>query len=146
MLWLVAADTVVAIHAAYIAFVVVGFAAIVIGSKASWGWVQAFYFRAVHLVMILLVCAETIMGTTCPLTRLENALRIKGGETGYARDFIGYWLDWLIFYDARPCVFAGIYLIFGMLVLSTLWFVPVRWRAVPIHTLRHGRSREIGGG
>jgi hypothetical protein len=137
MLWRVMADIVVAIHAAYIAFVGVGFAAIVIGSKASWGWVQNFYFRAVHLVMILLVCTETIVGTTCLLTRLENALRLKGGETGYARDFIGYWLDWLIFYDARGWVFAGVYLIFGMLVLLTLWFVPVRWRAVPIRMRRH---------
>jgi hypothetical protein len=68
---------------------------------------------------------------------LENALRLKGGETGYARDFIGYWLDWLIFYDARGWVFAGVYLIFGMLVLLTLWFVPVRWRAVPIRMRRH---------
>ena len=50
--------------------------------------------------MILLVCAEALVGTTCPLTRLENALRLRGGETGNARDFIGYWLDWLIFYHA----------------------------------------------
>ena len=49
------------------------------------------------------------------------------GETGYARDFIGYWIDWLIFYSAPPWVFTAVYLTFGMLVLLTLWFVPVRW-------------------
>ena len=83
-------------------------------------------FRAAHLAMILLVCAEALVGTTCPLTRLENTLRLRGGESGYASDFIGYWLDWLIFYDAPSWVFTAVYLTFGMLVLSTLWLAPVR--------------------
>ena len=96
MLWRVTADIVVTVHAAYVAIVVVGFAAMLIGSAAQWRWVRNFYFRAAHLAMILLVCAEALFGTSCPLTRLENALRLRGGETGYARDFIGYWLDWLI--------------------------------------------------
>jgi Protein of Unknown function (DUF2784) len=126
MLWRVIADIVVAVHAAYVAIVVVGFAAILIGSAAQWRWVRNVYFRAAHLAMILLVCAEALVGTTCPLTRLENALRLRGGETGYARDFIGYWLDWLIFYNAPPWIFTAAYLTFGMLVLLTLWFIPVR--------------------
>ena len=54
--------------------------------------------RAAHLAMILLVCAEALVG--CAFTRLENVLRLRGGETGYTRDFIGYWLDRLIFYNA----------------------------------------------
>ena len=87
MLWRVMADIVVAVHAAYVAIVVVGFAAILIGSAAQWRWVRNFYFRAAHLAMILLVCAEALVG--CPFTRLENVLRLRGGETGYTRDFIG---------------------------------------------------------
>jgi hypothetical protein len=110
MLWRVTADIVVSVHAAYVAIVVVGFAAILIGSAAQWRWVRNFYFRVAHLAMILSVCAEALVGTTCPLTRLENALRLRGGETGYARDFIGYWLDWLIFYQAPPWVFTAAYL------------------------------------
>jgi hypothetical protein len=127
MLWRVMADIVVAVHATYVAIVIVGLAAIFIGSAAQWRWVRNFCFRAAHLVMILLVCAEALVGTTCPLTRLENTLRLRGGETGYASDFIGYWLDWLIFYDAPSWVFTVVYLTFGMLVLSTLWLAPVRW-------------------
>jgi Protein of Unknown function (DUF2784) len=86
--------------------------------------------------MILLVCAEALVGTTRPLTRLENALRLRGGETGNARDFIGYWLDWLIFYHAPPWVFTPVYLAFGMLVLLTLWFIPVRRPAFLIQIRR----------
>jgi Protein of Unknown function (DUF2784) len=137
MLWRATADIVVAVHAAYVAIVVVGFAAILLGSAAQWRWVRNFYFRAAHLAMILLVCADALVGTTtCPLTRLENALRLRGGETGNARDFIGYWLDWLIFYHAPPWVFTAVYLAFGMLVLLTLWFIPLRWPAFLIHMRR----------
>jgi uncharacterized protein DUF2784 len=76
MLWRVMADIVVAVHAAYVAIVVVGFAAILIGSAAQWRWVRNFYFRAVHLAMIVVVCAEALVGISCPLTRLEEALKI----------------------------------------------------------------------
>src|SRR6202158_3461441 len=126
MLWRRMADIVVAVHAAYVAIIVIGLAAILIGSAAQWRWVRNFYFRAAQLARILPVCAEALVGTTCPLTRLENTLRLRGGETGYARDFIGYWIDWLIFYNAPPWVFTAAHLTFGMLVLLTLWFVPVR--------------------
>jgi hypothetical protein len=43
--------------------------------------------------MILLVCVEAALGSTCPLTRLESALRLRDNEAGYASNFIGYWLD-----------------------------------------------------
>jgi hypothetical protein len=49
MLWRVMADIVVAVHATYVAIVVVGLAAILIGSAAQWRWVQNFCFRAAHL-------------------------------------------------------------------------------------------------
>jgi hypothetical protein len=70
MLWRVMADIVVAVHATYVAIVIVGLAVILIGSAAQWRWVRNFCFRAAHLAMILLVCAEALVGTTCPLTRL----------------------------------------------------------------------------
>src|SRR6202023_3786065 len=126
MLWRLMADIVVAVHAAYVAIVVVGFAAILIGSAAQWRWVRNFYFRAAHLGIILLVCAEVLVGTTCPLTRLENTLRLRGGQTGYASDFIGYWFDWLIFYDDPPWGHRPVYPAHGMLVLPLLWLVPER--------------------
>jgi hypothetical protein len=102
MLWIIMADIVAALHAAYFVFVVAGFAAILAGSAARWQWVRNVYFRVVHLAMILLICLEVIVGITCPLTRLESALRPRGGQTGYARDFIGYWFDRIIFQDAPP--------------------------------------------
>ncbi len=128
MLWRVTADLVVAIHVTYIAIVLLGFAAILAGAAARWQWVRNPYFRVAHLAMVLVVCVEAAVGSTCPLTSLESALRLKGGEAGYPRDFIGYWLDRLIFYDAPAWVFLVVYFTFGMLVLLTFWIVPVRLR------------------
>ena len=127
MLWLVAAELVTVIHAGYVAVVVVGFVAILVGGAAGWHWVRNFYFRVVHVAMILLVCCEALTGATCPLTIWENMLRAKGGESGYSRDFVGYWLDSLIFYEAPPWVFTIVYLTFGALVLLSFWFVPMQW-------------------
>ena len=115
MFWLVAADFVTIIHAAYVAFVVIGFVAILVGWAAGWYWVRNRYFRLAHLAMILFVCCEALIGTTCPLTLWENMLRVKGGESGYSRDFVGYWLDSLIFYQAPPWIFTTAYLTFGAL-------------------------------
>ena len=126
MFWLVTADLVAAIHAGIVAFVVFGFVAIVVGWAAHWHFVRNFHFRAVHLAMILFVCLEVLTGTACPLTAWENALRLRGGESGYPRDFISYWLDRLIFYEAPDWVFTAVYLSFGALVLLAFWFVPVQ--------------------
>lgn len=120
------ADVVVGVHALYVAFVVFGLAAILIGYARGWRWVRNRHFRILHLAAILLVCAESIIGIDCPLTRLENALRFQAGENGYGRDFFGYWIDKLIFYDFPGWVFATIYLAFGAVVVSTLWLVPLR--------------------
>jgi hypothetical protein len=129
MLWLVTADLVTLIHAGYVGFVVIGFAAILVGGAAGWHWVRNVYFRVIHIAMILIVCCEALIGTTCPLTVWENMLRVKGGEAGYTRDFIGYWLDRLIFYQALPWMFTTVYLTFGALVLVAFWFVPIQWPA-----------------
>ena len=120
------ADVVVAIHALYVAFVLLGLVAILIGYAWGWRWVRNRYFRIIHLIAILLVCAESIIGIDCPLTTLENGLRLAAGQNGYGGDLIGYWLDRLIFYNFPPWIFTLIYCAFGAALLSTLWLVPIQ--------------------
>jgi hypothetical protein len=119
------ADVVVAIHALYVGFVVFGLIAILAGPTRGWQWVHNLYFRILHLAAMGFVCAESIIGIDCPLTTLENGLRLGAGQNGYGSDFIGYWLDRLIFYDFPPWIFTIVYLAFGLVVLSTLWLVPI---------------------
>lgn len=120
------ANLVVAIHVAYIGFVVLGLAAILIGAAAGWRWVRNLWFRAAHLAAIALVLFESLAGVACPLTTIENSLRIRAAESGYAGSFIGHWLDRLIFYHASAWVFIALYAAFTLVVALTFWLVPPR--------------------
>jgi hypothetical protein len=122
----VEADLVAAVHAAYIAFVVFGFIAIILGVAIGWQWVHNVYFRAAHLAAILLVCVEALIGVSCPLTILEDRMRVLGADTPYPGSFVGYVLDRLIFYDFPQWLFTLVYLSFGALVLLTFLLAPPR--------------------
>jgi hypothetical protein len=67
------ADTVVAVHLTYVAFVVVGMAAILVGIVLRWSWVRNFWFRTVHLLMIGIVAVESLCGVRCPLPKTLSA-------------------------------------------------------------------------
>jgi hypothetical protein len=118
------ADVVAMFHGAYIAFVVGGLAVIVIGAMRHWQWTRAFWFRVAHFGAIAFVCVEEIAGRACPLTIIESRLRAAGGETKYSRDFVGYWVDRLIFYDLSPRLFLFVYVVFGLLVAAALVLAP----------------------
>jgi hypothetical protein len=127
MLWLELAVAVAIFHAAYVAFVVIGFAAIVVGAVAGARWARRFALRAVHLAAILLVCVEAMIGAVCPLTTLENSLRLRAGVASYPRDFVGYWIDRLIFYNEPNWVFGLLYFVFAAAVALSWWQWPPRW-------------------
>jgi hypothetical protein len=127
MLWLELAVAVAIFHAAYVAFVVIGFAAIVVGAVAGARWARSFALRAVHLAAILLVCVEVLIGAVCPLTTLENLLRLRAGVASYPRDFVGYWIDRLIFYNEPNWVFGLLYFVFAAAVALSWWQWPPRW-------------------
>jgi hypothetical protein len=115
--YLLLADTILVIHFSLVVFVVLGLLAIVVGRLLGWIWIYGRVFRASHLGVIGVVVIQAWLGRLCPLTILENILRVKGGEAGHSGSFVGYWLHRVLFYDAQPWVFAVIYTLFGGLVL-----------------------------
>ena len=123
------ADSVVVVHAAYVGFVVGGFAAILIGVALGWRWARNRYFRAAHLAAIALVCVESVVGVMCPLTSLEDWMRQRGGAARYPGDFVGYWAHRLIFYDLPPWMFTIAYIAFAALVVITFILLPPRWQS-----------------
>jgi hypothetical protein len=123
------ADLTAIIHAGLIAFVVLGLLLVIVGAAAGWLWVRSFWFRTVHLAVIVFVCGESLFGLICPLTSLENRLRALGGRVGYPRDFIGYWIDRLIYYNFAPETFIVAYAIFGLIVAVVYGLAPPRWPA-----------------
>jgi hypothetical protein len=120
------ADAVVIIHAAYVAFVVGGLAAILLGAALGWRWTRSFAFRVTHLAAIALVCLESIVGVICPLTSLEYSMRNRAGATRYPGDFVAYWAHRMIFYNFPPWIFTTAYISFAILVAITFIAIPPR--------------------
>ena len=74
------ADSVVAVHLAYVAFVVVAQVLIIIGLVCRWQWVRNLRFRVIHLVMVEVVALEGWFGIICPMTDWDKQLRVWQGE------------------------------------------------------------------
>jgi len=125
--WAWLADVTLTVHAAYVLFVVVGQMLILVGWISGWRWTRYLLFRLLHLISIGFVMLEAWLGVTCPLTILENILRMKSGSTMYERSFLSHWLERLIFYTAPEWIFTVIYTGFACLVAVTwLLYPPTR--------------------
>jgi polyferredoxin len=126
MFYSVLADGLVAVHAAYIGFVLVGQLLILIGLIRGWGWVRNPWFRVLHLLAILVVGFEAVCGIDCPLTVWEESLRGLAGQTVVQGSFIGRLLHAAIFYDCQPWILDLGHLAFALLVLATFVLAPPR--------------------
>jgi len=118
----IAADAILLVHFAFVAFVVAGLAAIWAGAILHWAWVRNRCFRLAHVAAICLVAAEALLGIVCPLTVWEDALRGRYTESG----FVARWVHRVMFYNLPEWVFTAAYVAFAAIVLATYWIVPPR--------------------
>ncbi len=121
MFYRIAADFILFVHVCFVAFVILGQAAILLGGVRDWHWVRNPRFRLAHLLAIVVVVLQAWLGRVCPLTTWEMALRARAGDATYAGAFVAHWLQSLLFYDAPMWVFAVCYTVFGALVAAS-WF------------------------
>jgi hypothetical protein len=77
-----ASDAVLLLHAAFIVFVVLGAAL-----SAWWRWIPL-----VHLPAAAWGIFVELSGRVCPLTPLENSLRVRAGQAGYSDSFIEHYI------------------------------------------------------
>jgi hypothetical protein len=127
-----AADAVLLLHTCFIAFVVLGLLVIWLGYFLRWRWTRNLVFRLAHLAAIALVVFQAYLGIKCPLTNLENHLRIAAGQDPYGdAGFIAHYLHRIIFFSAPPRVFTLCYTAFALLVIGTLILAPPRRRNRP---------------
>ena len=122
------ADVILVIHALFVAFVVGGLLVTLLGGAMRWLWVRNRWFRIAHLAAVGLVVFQQWWRIACPLTVWEDHLRRSAGQQGYDNGFIVTWLQPLIFFDFPREVFDVIYVGFGLLVVLSLWLVPIQWR------------------
>ena len=98
------ADIVVLVHLAFVIFAVLG-AILILWRR----WIVYLHIPA-FLWAIWIECS----GGICPLTPLENWLRIKGGQGAYEGDFVAGYL-WPLLYPAG--LTRNVQLILGMTVI-----------------------------
>jgi len=122
------ADVVVALHVAYVSFVLFGLPLIWIGLWRRWAWVRNPWFRLAHLLAIAVVALEALLSINCPLTVWEQDLRTLAGQTVDEATFLGRLLHNVLFYDVPPWVLTICYVAFALVVLGTLVLAPPRWR------------------
>jgi hypothetical protein len=130
-LYRILADTVVVVHASYVAFVVFGQIAILFGLLRRWEWIRNLPFRLTHLAAIVVVVLESWCRIPCPLTTWENWLRDQAADVTYAGDFVANCVHHVLFYQAEPWVFTTCYSVFGALVLLTFVMAPPRHKPRP---------------
>ena len=126
------ADAILIFHALIVLFNVGALPIIWFGHFRDWRFVRNFSFRAIHLLLIGYVAAETVLGKICPLTTWEDQLRAKAGlDARYQDGCIAFWVHRLMFYDIDERFFTVGYVLFFTLVLATLlWIRPraPKWR------------------
>jgi hypothetical protein len=118
--WL--AETVVIFHFAFIVYAI-------FGAGLAWFWPKTLWL---HIPVFLWAGAIMLIGFICPLTPLENYLRLMAGEEGYDGSFIEHYLVAVIYPEGLT---RGIQIVLGILVLG--WNVAcyaVLWRKGSTHS------------
>lgn len=127
MLYRVLADVAVALHLAFIVFVILGGLLTLRWPRLAWAHVPAFLWGA----------GISFLGWVCPLTYLENDLRAKGAAEGYSTSFIEQYILPLVYPERLFGSFpAGGFVAIGITVL--LVNIAIYWLFIG----RHYRRRK----
>ena len=120
-----AADLTLVVHFAVAVFVVGGLLVVPLGNALAWRWVNRWSFRLAHAAAIVFITAQAWLGQHCPLTHLEQWLRVQAGQLAqYKTSFVQHWIERLMYFQAPLWVFALAYTVFALLVALAWWRYP----------------------
>ena len=111
MLFRIAADGVLLLHLAFILFVVLGGWLVLRRPRVAW----------LHLPAVLWGALIELMGWVCPLTPLENRLRVASGSAGFDESFIEHYLLPVV-YPATMSRTLQIVLGVGVILVNLVWY------------------------
>ena len=119
MFYSLMADAVVVFHLLFIVFVLSG--ALLVLRWRGWIWL--------HLPAVAWGMAVEFLHLYCPLTPLENALRLKAGSAGYEGDFLGHYLIPVIYpAGLTPQIQIALGTVVLVVNISAYLIVLLRWR------------------
>ncbi len=132
MAYALLADLIVIVHLLYIGFVIGGELLVLLGVPLGWGWIRNPVFRILHLLAIVLVAVDSLVGVLCPLTAWEQALRRRAGQAVEEDiSFVARLVREAMYDEFPEWVFAAVYVAFALMVIATFVLVPPRWRRPP---------------
>jgi hypothetical protein len=136
------AESIVVVHALFVAFVVVGQLAIVVGALLRFGWARNFWFRLAHLSCIAIVALEDTVGWECPLTRWDREIRIAAGiHLNEHGTFMAQIAEKTIYHNADDIseeTLQKLNIGFAVLVFLTFVIAPPRWPWKKGQSVFHG--------
>lgn len=129
-----AADAVVALHLAFITFVIAGGVLTLLDRR----------WAIVHLPAVAWAAWTEFTATVCPLTPWENALRAAAGEAGYAGSFVEHYVVPLI-YPENLTSGAQVALGIGVVAVNAVVYAVVwsRRTRAPSRRPRESSSRHM---
>ena len=115
MLYRIAADAVLAVHFAFVLFVVLGGLLVLRRPRLAW----------LHVPAVAWAAVVEFSGGICPLTPLENALRQASGGAGYAGDFLEHYLVAVLYPEALTrnlqVVFGAAVMLVNVAIYAAAW-------------------------
>ncbi len=99
------ADAIIVLHLLFIVFMLLGFLLTLYSIFFRNKFFDRWLFRSLHVSGIFYVASLSVMGKFCPLTVLENELRLKyEASAAYSGYFTVHYLEKLVYPDINPLV------------------------------------------
>lgn len=130
---LVAAQAIFWVHIGIITFNVFGLIVIPLGVWLGWAFVRVLWWRLLHLVALLIVALQAVLGRACFLTIWESDLAARAGETSSNLPLIQGWITRLVFWPLPIWAFAVFYVAIALYVIALWVIVPPRWPSHSAH-------------
>ena len=112
-------------HLGVVLFNIFGLVAVPLGAWLRWRFVRGFWWRLLHLLSLLVVALQALLGRACFLTLWQSALEDRAG--GAPPPMIATWINRIIYWPLPLWVFATAYvLIFLYALLLWRWVRPRR--------------------
>jgi hypothetical protein len=116
------ADVIAVGHLSFMAGVLLFPLVILLGGWLRWRWVRAFWPRMIHLLAVLLVVMQPIVGHECPINEFERTLRDGDLRNLEGASPIGAWANNTV-YTRKPLEqLVPVYLTF-VVVVALSWLL-----------------------